>query len=386
MGSFWREELTLDAASAVTLLYGLTLTALASVHHLVLEPETVEGITGPLLALLLDGGLAAVIVYVGVRQAASEYDTDDRQTLTVFGLGGSLAFTVTIGATILIRLFEGRAVSEWPFLLLTSLAAGYLSGVVGGLYRVRAREETRRVQRTRDALAFVNGMLRHDVRNDANVISGYVSTIDADSETADVVRERAATVVQRTEQARAVAEAVAGEADPEPVDPGAVIDAAVESARTSFSTVTFETETEGGLTVRANEALRPVLDNLIQNAIQHHDRADPRVRVTAEQVDETVRIKVIDDGPGIPDAEKPELFEHDSPGTAKGLHVVSTIVNGLGGQVRVEDRDESELFDGESEEGDEDTSLTGTVFLVELPAVERIASDEDPEATADPFA
>ncbi|MFB6177679.1 MAG: ATP-binding protein [Halobaculum sp.] len=375
---FWTEEPTWDPASLVTVLYGVTLFGLAGYFHLVLEVGTLDSLSGPLLAFLLDGGFATGVVAVGIMLAGSRYPVEDRQTATVFGVGGSLTFTLAMGATILIRTLEGRQISEWEFLVFTSLGAGYLSGVVGGIYRIRAREETREMRRTRDALAFVNGMLRHDVRNDANVIAGYAGAIDADTETTEVVRERAETVVQRTEQARAVAETVAGDADPDPIDPVAMIEDAVGSARTTFTRATFEVESSGGLTVRANEAFRPALDNLIENAVEHHDRSDPTIRVTAEQAGESVRIRVIDDGPGIPESEVGTLFEHDGPGTAKGLHVVETIVDGLDGTIRVENR-------ADLPESDPAAGERGTAFVIDLPSVESVAADVSTTDTADPF-
>lgn len=375
---FWDEDPTWDPASLVMVLYGTTLFGLAGYFHLVLEAENLGSLPGPLLAFLLDGGFAVGVVVVGTVLAGSRYPIEDRQMATVFGVGGSLAFTLAMGATILIRTLEGRQVSEWEFLVFTSLGAGYLSGVVGGIYRIQAREETREVRRTRDALAFVNGMLRHDVRNDANVIAGYAGAIDADTETTAVVRERAETVVQRTEQARAVAETVAGDADPDPTDPAVMIEDAVGSARTTFTRATFEVESADGLAVRANEAFRPALDNLIENAVEHHDRTDPTVRVTAERVGDSVRIRVIDDGPGIPESELTTLFDHDGPGTAKGLHVVETIVNGLDGTIRADNR--ATLPDSDPAAG-----AHGTAFVIDLPSAESVTTDASTTDTADPF-
>lgn len=375
---FWDEAPTWDPSSWVTILYGATLFGLAGYFHLVSEVTTLGRLAGPLLAFLLDGGFAVGVVVVGIVLAGSKYPTEDRQTATVFGVGGSLVFTLAMGATVLVRTLEGRQVSEWEFLLLTSLGAGYLSGVVGGIYRIQARAETREMRRTRDALAFVNGMLRHDVRNDANVIAGYAGAIDADTETTEVVRERAETVVQRTEQARAVAETVAGDADPNPVDPVEMIDDAVESARTTFTRATFAVESSGDPAVRANEAFRPALDNLIENAVEHHDRTNPTIRVTVEQAGESVRIRVIDDGPGVPESEMATLFDHDSPGTAKGLHVVETIVSGLGGTIRVEDR-------ASLSESDPAAGERGTAFVIDLPSAESAAADVSATSATDPF-
>jgi PAS domain S-box-containing protein len=57
--------------------------------------------------------------------------------------------------------------------------------------------------------------------------------------------------------------------------------------------------------VAPEAALALLLRNLIGNAVKHHDRADGRVRVWAEERAEEVELLVEDDGPGIP----PELRE-----------------------------------------------------------------------------
>lgn len=56
-------------------------------------------------------------------------------------------------------------------------------------------------------------------------------------------------------------------------------------------------------------ALSILASNLIANAIQHHDRAGGFVRVACNSSATDVTLTVIDDGPGIPPAHLPHLFE-----------------------------------------------------------------------------
>lgn len=92
----------------------------------------------------------------------------------------------------------------------------------------------------------------------------------------------------------------------------------------------------------------------ITNAIQHNDKEVPEVTVSATTDDETVLIRVADNGPGISDARKSETFKQgkiglNSEGTGLGLYLVETLVNRYGGDVQVEDNDPE-----------------GTVFVVRL--------------------
>jgi PAS domain S-box-containing protein len=98
--------------------------------------------------------------------------------------------------------------------------------------------------------------------------------------------------------------------------------------------------------VRADPAmLRHVLDNLIGNALKYVQAgATARVDITASSAD-GVRIEVADRGIGIPDDDKPEVFEtfHRSSavaayaGTGLGLAICKRIVERHGGAIGVAD-------------------------------------------------
>ncbi len=90
--------------------------------------------------------------------------------------------------------------------------------------------------------------------------------------------------------------------------------------------------------------LRRVLDNLVGNALAYGGVADIALAVGAERVE----ISVADRGPGIPEAERQNIFEpfyrletsrnRQSGGTGLGLAIVQQIVARHHGSVRVEDR------------------------------------------------
>jgi signal transduction histidine kinase len=102
--------------------------------------------------------------------------------------------------------------------------------------------------------------------------------------------------------------------------------------------------------VTANDGIRSVVDNLLENAVEHNDAADPHVEVAVTVGAETVRLVVTDNGPGIPDQLKQSLFDPGEDGFGGGLSLVYTLVTGYGGEVSVADADPS-----------------GTRFVVELP-------------------
>lgn len=148
----WNGEKQSDLPTALVLLYGGLLLLSAGYYHLIRELGTVDGLSGPLLAFLLDGGLALGIIILAVALTRSSYSTADRMTLASFGFGGGAAFALATLATVSIRLIEGRAVAEVFLIVATSLEAGFLAGAVAGHYRVQADRQRRRVVRNRDAI------------------------------------------------------------------------------------------------------------------------------------------------------------------------------------------------------------------------------------------
>jgi signal transduction histidine kinase len=91
-------------------------------------------------------------------------------------------------------------------------------------------------------------------------------------------------------------------------------------------------------------ALELVLRHLIGNAVKHHDRARGRVTVRAAVEGERCRIRVVDDGPGVPDALKERIFElfqtlrprDEVEGAGMGLALARKTARLFGSEVTVE--------------------------------------------------
>jgi signal transduction histidine kinase len=111
-------------------------------------------------------------------------------------------------------------------------------------------------------------------------------------------------------------------------------------------------------------ALGRAIDNLVANANRH---AGAQVVVSVERVDRaTVEIRVDDDGPGVPAADRLRIFERfvrlddararEDGGSGLGLAIVAATAAAHGGSIRVEDSD-----------------LGGARFVLKLPADRRAA-------------
>ncbi|WP_303903231.1 sensor histidine kinase [Thiohalomonas denitrificans] len=91
--------------------------------------------------------------------------------------------------------------------------------------------------------------------------------------------------------------------------------------------------------LNANPAhVRQIFQNLISNAVQHHDRSSGHIRVRAREVGDYWHLEVADDGPGIPEEERQQVFRMFATGdkrshTGIGLAVVRKLAQGYGAQV-----------------------------------------------------
>lgn len=90
--------------------------------------------------------------------------------------------------------------------------------------------------------------------------------------------------------------------------------------------------------------LERVLQNLIDNAVKHHDRPTGQVLIGARREGKRIRFSVADDGPGIPPRYHQRIFQmfktlarrDDVEGNGIGLAIVKKKVEMHGGQVTVE--------------------------------------------------
>lgn len=136
----------------------------------------------------------------------------------------------------------------------------------------------------------------------------------------------------------------AGEGEPEPVDPRALVETVVEEAKRAGQNVTlFAHDGDGEGTVQLNVlAIRRALDNLISNAVRYGACAEVSVMLS----DKSLRIRVEDDGPGIPedrraDATRPftrldPARNQDKGGSVGlGLAIATDIARAHGGILRL---------------------------------------------------
>lgn len=103
--------------------------------------------------------------------------------------------------------------------------------------------------------------------------------------------------------------------------------------------------------------LRQVIQNLLDNAIKHGSKEQPRVRIYGRDIENGVRLWIEDNGGGVPSRFHDKIFglfeklEPDSEGSGIGLAICKRIVEHHGGRIGI----------------DEESGLGGCRLYVELP-------------------
>jgi PAS domain S-box-containing protein len=231
------------------------------------------------------------------------------------------------------------------------------------------------IETQRDDLDVLNQVLRHDIRNDLQLVTAYADLLADEldeedlTEYVETILENADHAVELTTSARQMADAMLStDAELRRVGLRNVLEDEVAEVQSAYSDAVVTVETEvPPVAVEANDMLGSVFRNVLKNAVQHNDAEAPRVTVSAVDRDETVAVRIADNGPGVPDDQKEAIFGKgekglDSQGTGIGLYLAETLVDDYGGDVWVEDNDGRSTAVRRPQSGDGD----GAVFIVEL--------------------
>ena len=88
----------------------------------------------------------------------------------------------------------------------------------------------------------------------------------------------------------------------------------------------------------ADDYLELLITNIIMNGIEHNPSESKNVWITLEEDEKGYVIKVADDGPGIGETRKKELFDMARRYGGVGLHQSNQISEKYGGSITVHDR------------------------------------------------
>ncbi|WP_254824934.1 sensor histidine kinase [Haloglomus halophilum] len=322
-------------------------------------------------AVRLTGGTDDPALFLDPDGRIRDYNQAARTILP--GLHGSIGSPVeSVSSELSNRLTEQRVitvtqngetrfyeVSNSPF-----MAGEVKTGQLVTITDVTARESYRQqLEQKTEQLEALNRVIRHDIRNDMAVILGWAETLQAHvteegEDALERVLHKSQHVIELTDVARDFVDSLSGGeiVEVKPVALDDMLKAELEALRESYPEVNVHVpENLPQVSVQGNEMLSSVFRNLLENAVRHNDEETPEITVSYDEGAEWIRLRISDNGPGIPDSQKEAIFGKgekgmESPGTGIGLYLVHTITTQFGGEVWVEDNEPK-----------------GAIFVVELP-------------------
>lgn len=221
---------------------------------------------------------------------------------------------------------------------------------VGGVV-VNARDVTGR-RRYEQRLRVLNRILRHDLRNEMNVVLGHADLLEAKTDDPDrrahveMIRKKAQSLVSLGDRAREIDRTLhGGERERRPVEVTDVVREKVASIRESHPTLVVDTYLPDERWVAATTHVGTAVENVVDNALEHNDRPLPRVGIAVSESSREgdVEVRVVDNGPGIPASELAALesgtetqLQHVS---GLGLWLVKWILAGSHATIDFEERD-----------------------------------------------
>ncbi len=202
-------------------------------------------------------------------------------------------------------------------------------------------------------------ILSHDISNQLQAIMNGLALLQLDIEN-PVELEKIKIITQAAENCSQIVSKVRVTRDlmTEPLSSQDLISSledSIDRYRNTFLDVNifFKNEVSSAL-IMADRYLTVMIDTLLDNAIKHNPRSDRFVWIVLEELNDFYTLSISDNGTGLTDKEKTELFTLSRRFGGVGLHQTKQIATKYNGGISVHDR-----IPGKPHEG--------TCFMVILP-------------------
>ncbi|WP_152041329.1 sensor histidine kinase [Salinigranum salinum] len=227
------------------------------------------------------------------------------------------------------------------------------------------------VHEREERLAVLNRILRHNLRNDMNVILGYADVIagraerEAVAAAAETIRGKGTDLVDLSQKARWIDEGLGdGTVERRRLDIVPLVSDVVTDLAEAYPTVEVATAFPESATTFVAPTVETAIRNVVENAFEHNDAPEPFVSVSVEaaappadgrdpcerpsephaaNAPERVSVVVADNGPGLSDYEREVVVEgHETAlehGSGIGLWLSRWLVEHSGGRLRFADNE-----------------------------------------------
>ena len=345
----------------------------------------VKLLSGEPLDRALDDAAAALLDTFGLVAIAIDATVGDRAVSARAVRGGAdpgerIEVPITIGGVTFGTMAATRSAGARPFGTTDrGLLEAAAKQMAVALERARLGERVRGAQVEAEASLLRAAMfssVTHDLRTPLASIKASVTSLLSDEVVHDPGQQRdlLTTILEETDRLNRLvgnimdlARVRAGALIPlrEPTDVEEVVHAVINRLRPIMPTARFRAQIRPDL---PEIFVDPVmldqgLTNLLENAVRYSPGGS-EVIVSAARYHDAVQIRVADQGPGIPEAQREQVFdafyrgdaEPERPGTGLGLAIVAAIATAHGGRVWVEG-----------------APAGGAVLVVEFPMVKETA-------------
>jgi signal transduction histidine kinase len=248
---------------------------------------------------------------------------------------------------------ETRSTSADPFddehsRLMTILASHAATAISNIRSRERLERARQDLESRKELIELYDRLLRHDLGNELQVIAGFADVVaeDVDGQTAEhaeKIQRAAGNAADLIERVGDLVSSLEAQDEPEPRDLRPVLADTAADIEANYPSLAVEFDPDDAdYRVYGGDLLDSVFRNIVSNAAVHNE-GDVTVRITvAESGTEQVVVTVADDGEGVDEAVREEIFQMghkgpDSSGSGFGLGFVRALTESYGGSITVAD-------------------------------------------------
>ncbi len=322
--------------------------------RLSLHRDIVERLEDPIMLQTLDGEFRlvndALCSFAGLSREELLYDDDEYEFMdpkTATEIARQKQRVIETEQPVEYSVEPSFEYSDREAVFYTSRYPYYEDGELVGTMAI-CRNVTDLEERTRQ-LQVLDNILRHNIRNNLNVIYGRGAQLKAgvDGEleaAADVIVEQAEDLLTTSDKSRAITNALSESVESKPINLGQLVRRIAAQIASEHPEVDISVNGPPQLDVAGTPSLDSALEELFTNAAIHNDSDEPQLQITLSVDDEQALIRICDNGPGISEFDRNVLesggaIEVLSHGSGLGLWLVYWTIKRSGGEITVNDRE-----------------------------------------------
>ncbi|MFB6086009.1 MAG: sensor histidine kinase [Halodesulfurarchaeum sp.] len=342
--------------------WGLVVTGLGLVlvvaHFLNLTESHPLGtlVIGVIVPILLTGG---VMIPFGLILALPTDSAHERHVTFLRDIGPWVAGWMVVGmgwmaiagaGSVLYQSGVELTATDSIYLVAIFAAYGVVPGTITGYYYGRTVQTATEVAERERLLTVFMRVLRHNFRNEMNVILGELGLAErlSPEEAARHVRKasrQGRDLMKTVEKQRYLVGIVTDPKAPQVQSLSEVIEKAVETTRENHPGADVSVSDSPACSIRAHPQIDRAIVELLENAIVHSTETRPRAVIEIDRGTDRVVLSIHDSGARIPMEEMAILSTESDPtqlehGSGLGLWIVDRLIDQSGGSFDVKSDEE----------------------------------------------